>query len=361
MIDIRRIGKQISTGLSKAQINTFLKLDWLDSQKPSFKSACQLLDWMDTLPSGPGWQVMQLKVDGYDTGKKIDLVYCNGLEVVESLFGNPIFAQNMTFDPLCIQRNVEEEYGEWFTAQEDTLPEGMTLVPVIAASDKTPITRYTGGLEMHPLFLMIANIDADIHMKATAHAWQCVAFVPVVKFEVHPDYWTIFWSWLWHKCVNIVTEKLKCATNCREFMADLFDLPEQQLIATVSRNASPVTLTTLDKFGDSTSYTLDLIHTVSCQKKPWDLDAFQKLVKANHLLGVHLPFWWDWKNSNVCCFLIPKILHMVHKLFFNHVLKWCKEVVGSDELDTHYKVHHKHVRVHHFAAGVSHNLEGRET
>ncbi|KIO11448.1 hypothetical protein M404DRAFT_126753 [Pisolithus tinctorius Marx 270] len=343
-----RLGKFLAENLTQAQINTFLKLDWLDGQKPSFTSACQLLDWMDTLPSGPGWQVMQLEVDGYDTGKKIDLIYRDGLEVVESLFGNPIFAQNMTFDPLRIQRNGEEEYGEWFTAQEatriqDTLPDGATLVPVIAASDKTPITRYMGGLEMHPLFLTIANIDADVRMKATAHAWRCVAFVPVVKFEVHSDYQTILQSRLWHKCVDIVTEKLKRATNCGEFMADPFgdvrccytplvawtaDLPEQQLIAT----------------------------------KPWDLNAFQKLAKANHLLGVHLPFWRDWKNSDVCCFLVPEILHTVHKLFFDHVLKWCKEVVGSDELDTHYKVHHKHVGVRHFAAGVSHvsQMTGRE-
>ncbi|KIN93699.1 hypothetical protein M404DRAFT_35826 [Pisolithus tinctorius Marx 270] len=292
---------------------------------------------------------MQLEVDGYDTGKKIDLIYRDGLEVVESLFGNPIFAQNMTFDPLRIQRNGEEEYGEWFTAQEatriqDTLPDGATLVPVIAASDKTPITRYTGGLEMHPLFLTIANIDADVHMKATAHAWQCVAFVPIVKFEVHSDYQTILQSRLWHKCVDIVTEKLKRAANCREFMADPF---EQQLIATPFRTKA---------------YTLDLIHAVSCQKKPWDLNAFQKLAKANHLLGVHLPFWRDWKNSDVCCFLVPDILHTVHKLFFDHVLKWCKEVVGSDELDTHYKVHHKCVGVRHFAAGVSHvsQMTGRE-
>ncbi|KAI5998339.1 hypothetical protein F5J12DRAFT_724872, partial [Pisolithus orientalis] len=227
-----RLGKYLAENLMQAQINTFLKLDWvssdtLDGQKPSFTSVCQLLDWMDTLPLGPGWQVMQLEVDGYDTGKKINLIYCDGLEVVESLFGNLIFAQNMTFNLLCIQRNGEEEYGEWFTAQEvthiqDTLPDSATLVPVIAASDKTPITRYTGGLEMCPLFLMIANIDANVHMKATAHAWRCVAFVPIVKFEVHSDYQMILQSQLWHKCVDIITEKLKHATNCREFMANLF-------------------------------------------------------------------------------------------------------------------------------------------
>ncbi|KIN93700.1 hypothetical protein M404DRAFT_35827 [Pisolithus tinctorius Marx 270] len=56
-----RLGKFLAENLTQAQINPFLKLDWLDGQKPSFTSARQLLDWMDTLPSGPGWQVMQLE------------------------------------------------------------------------------------------------------------------------------------------------------------------------------------------------------------------------------------------------------------------------------------------------------------
>ncbi|KIK11805.1 hypothetical protein PISMIDRAFT_70299, partial [Pisolithus microcarpus 441] len=137
---------------------------------------------------------------------------------------------------------------------KDTLPEGATLVPIIAASDKTPVTRHTGSLEMHPLFLTIGNIDSDVHMKATAYAWHCVAFMPTVKFDIHPDYQTILQARLWHRCVDIVTEKLKRAANVGEFMTDPFgdvwhcftplvawtaDLPEQQLITSVSRNASP--------------------------------------------------------------------------------------------------------------------------
>ena len=74
---------------------------------------------------------------------------------------------------------------------QDQLPAGTTIVPIIAASDKTPVTRHTGGLEMHPLFITIGNINSNIRMKATSHAWQCVAFIPMPKFEVHPDYQTI--------------------------------------------------------------------------------------------------------------------------------------------------------------------------
>ena len=54
-----------------------------------------------------------------------------------------------------------------------------------------PITRHTGGLEMHPLFITIGNINSDIRMKATFHVWQCVAFISLPKFETHSDYQTI--------------------------------------------------------------------------------------------------------------------------------------------------------------------------
>lgn len=147
---------------------------------------------MDLLPPGPKWQTTQFEVQGYTTAAPIHLIWRDGLEVAKSLFGNPIFAQNMSFDPLHVWEGAQREYGEWFTANrafstqvcafflyhhilnyrlfQDQLPEGATIVPIIAASDKTPVTRQTGGLEMHPLFLTIGNIDSDIHMKATSHA-----------------------------------------------------------------------------------------------------------------------------------------------------------------------------------------------
>ena len=54
-------------------------------------------------------------------------------------------------------------------------------MPIILASDKTPVTRHTGGLEMHPIFLTIGNIASNICMKATTHAWSCVTFMPVIS------------------------------------------------------------------------------------------------------------------------------------------------------------------------------------
>lgn len=45
---------------------------------------------------------------------------------------------------------------------------------------------------------------------------------------------------------------------------------------------------------------------------------------------------------------------MLNTLFFNHILAWCKEVVSKDELNAHYKAHHKHIGMCNFISGISH-------
>ncbi|EGO00288.1 hypothetical protein SERLA73DRAFT_38065, partial [Serpula lacrymans var. lacrymans S7.3] len=121
------------------------------------------------------------------------------------------------------------------------LPVGATLVGIIGASDKTMVTRGTGGLEMHPIFFTIGNINSQVRMKATSHAWICAGFLPIPKFNRNSD---------------IATLLKDCARN-GAFFTDPFgqvqhtytplvvwiaDLPEQQLIACVAKNSSPVTL-----------------------------------------------------------------------------------------------------------------------
>jgi len=100
------------------------------------------------------------------------------------------------------------------------LPEGTTILPIMAASDKMPVTSHTGGLEMHPLFLTTGNIRSDVRMKATSHAWNLVAFMPIPKFDVHPDYQTILQARVWHKCVDIVCASLKIAARTGIYIPD---------------------------------------------------------------------------------------------------------------------------------------------
>ncbi|KAG1789210.1 uncharacterized protein HD556DRAFT_1244286, partial [Suillus plorans] len=283
----------------------------------------------------------------------------------------------------------QREYGDYMSADlawkiQDCLPLGATQVPIILGSDKTPVTRTTGGLEMHPIFITIGNLDSEVRSKATLRAWRCITYMPIAKFCVHPDYQTIFQARLWHKCVDLVCANLKLAAKTGCFMTDpskliryaftplvahVCDLPEACMIATVSKNASPLTMALQENFGDGVLYpprtgqhTLQLICEISKTIDVWDLDKFQKAAKVVNLSGVHMPYWRDWMFACPSVFLAGEILHTCLKFFADHPLNWTKEVVGKPELDARFITQHKRVGTRHFTKGITHvnQMTGRE-
>ncbi|KAG2031512.1 hypothetical protein BDR03DRAFT_846697, partial [Suillus americanus] len=143
------------------------------------------------------------------------------------------------------------------------LPKGATIILIITASDKTPVTKHTGGLKMHPLFLTIGNIQGNVRVKVTSHAWQCTAFMPIPTFIVNSDFQTLLQSCLWHKCIDLVCSNLKVTARVGEYMIDpsarlrycftplishIADLPEQLMITCITKNLSPVTTVTQKEF-----------------------------------------------------------------------------------------------------------------
>ena len=146
------------------------------------------------------------------------------------------------------------------------------------------------------------------------------------------------------------------------------DLPEQLMIACVTKSVSPISFAKQNQFGDGIPYvprdgelTLEKLWELCVTIDPWRLQEFLAAAKKAHLSGVQLPFWRDWQFSNPSIFLIGELLHTAHKFFFDHPFKWCKEVLGHDELDTHYRMQHRWVGTRHFN-GVSHvkQMTGRD-
>ncbi|KAG1907062.1 uncharacterized protein F5891DRAFT_940310 [Suillus fuscotomentosus] len=336
------LAKFLIKNLNQGQISRFLKLLWVKTrQQPTFKTAPQLLTFMDALPKGPQWRCTTIETDGYVTTHPVHLIWRDALEVTKHIFGNPIFANDMEFDPYEIFVDGEREYGEWMSSSRahdiqaciifyDELPRGATIVPIVLASDKTPVTRHTGGLEMHPTFLTIANIQSDIRMKATAHAWSCIAYMPIPQFICNPEFSSLLQARVWHRCMDIVCMNLKEAAAVGASMVDPLGL--------LRYGFTPLRI------------------------DPWKVQEFQEAAKASHLSGVQLPFWRDWRFADPAIFLAPELLHTCHKFFFDHILKWCKEVVGADELDTRFRSQHKRIGTRHFGQGVSHvsQMTGRE-
>ena len=118
---------------------------------------------------------------------------------------------------------------------------------------------------MHPVFLTIRNIQSDIQMQATSHAWCCIAFIPSPEFNIRSDFRTILLARVFHWLLDVITASLKVTAsdgtalvnpcgnirNCyTPLVMYIADLPEQQLIAGVAKNASPVTMAEQSQFGD---------------------------------------------------------------------------------------------------------------
>ncbi|KAG1827707.1 hypothetical protein EV424DRAFT_1471504 [Suillus variegatus] len=293
--------------LNQTQIDKFLKLKWLGDSKH------YSTNWMDALPCLAEWKVSKLEFTGYKTVHPIQLIWRDALEVIKQLFSDPVFTNNITFQPHVVHVGNQCKYGDYMSADlawkiQDCLPLGATQVPIILGSDKTPVTRTTGGLEMHPIFITIGNLDSEVHSKATLRAWRCITYMPVAKFPVHPDYQTILQAWLWHKFICYVYTPL---------VAHVCDLPEACMIAAVSKSASPLTMVSQENFGDGNA------------------------AKAVHLSGVHMPYWRDWNYACPSVFLAGEILHTCIKFFADHLLNWIKEVVGKFKLDARYINQHK--------------------
>ena len=237
------------------------------------------------------------------------------------------------------------------------------IILIVLASDKVPVTRMTSDIEMHPLFLTIANINLNVRMKVTSHAWACIAYTPMPEFLTNPEFHSVLEAHVWHRWLDIVCAGLKLATHTGTFMSDpnnltrycftplvayTTDLPEQLMIAGITKSSSPVTITETNQFGDAILYaprdgelTLQKLHELCQLIDPWRLQEFLAEAKKRHLNGVQLPFWRDWWFSNPSMFLIGELLHYGHKLFFDHPFKWCKELLGHDEIDARYHTQHK--------------------
>ncbi|KZV59171.1 hypothetical protein PENSPDRAFT_595941, partial [Peniophora sp. CONT] len=200
-------------------------------------------------------------------------------------------------------------------------------------------------------------------MKASSHAYAVAAYFPVPKFRnVAAPVQAILAARIYHICADVVTQTLKDACRspvylpgpdgrlrlCRTpLVASIDDRPEQVLIACTMHNQSSVTLATSKEFGDgilhpwrTRAHTLALIQQAVRECPDVDnIPKFYRVCQKLGLSGVTDPFWRDWGTPDIyeACpshFLVPELLHTGHKFFWDHPLKWIKELLKLDhELD----------------------------
>ncbi|KAG2053500.1 hypothetical protein BDR06DRAFT_982797 [Suillus hirtellus] len=159
---------------------------------------------------------------------------------------------------------------------------------------------------------------------------------------------------LFHHCMSLLLKPLIAAGRngvemvCTDLLiwqvfpilaAYVADFLEQCLVACCKENQCPKwdPLTSMMQDPEVTKYILEK------QKNGQHPIQFDD----NGLCAIFNPFWENLPHTNIFLAFIPDLLHQVHKV------KWCLEIVGEDEMDSHFKVMPDYPGLWHFKKGIS--------
>ncbi|KAK7029714.1 hypothetical protein R3P38DRAFT_3314401 [Favolaschia claudopus] len=383
------IGRWLMTsGVSQSKMDEYLKLDAVRTGlKPSFHNKRAFLRRIDALPQGPPWycQVFEIIGDEVDgNGKKktesVELWYRNPLDCIRELLGNPAFKEKMSFVPRRFFRNPDgtnREWSEMWTAEwwweiQQRLPAGASICPIIIASDKTQLTRFSGDQQAWPVYLTIGNIEKDTRRSASSYATVLLGYIPVSKLaSVDEKKRSAVTHQLFHNCMRAILaplveagkkgETMDCADGFVRRMfpilaAYIGDYPEQCLVACCRENSCPRCLVDPSKRGDlgarapwrEPEKVLEAIREQGAHTRPPEFKA--------HNLRLVDPFWSDLPHCDIFSCLTPDELHELHNgVFGDHLVNWSTDAMdgGKEELDARFRAMTPHPSLRHFKKGIS--------
>ncbi|KAI6033568.1 hypothetical protein BKA83DRAFT_14615 [Pisolithus microcarpus] len=139
--------------------------------------------------------------------------------------------------------------------------------------------------------------------------------------------------------------------------AYIVDTPEACMLACVCGKTSPVMMASHKDFSDAFWHerctgarTLSQLSRIQCD--PNDLERYFAQCKEFRLSSVAEPFWRNWPLTDPANFLTPEPLHHWYRKFWDHDVQWCKNALGTPELDFHYSVLHPIVGMRHFKDSI---------
>ena len=250
------------------------------------------------------------------------------------------------------------------------LPSGATIAALILSSDKTQLTQFQGDKKAWPVYLTIGNISKKIRRQPSTHATILVGYLPVAKLDCFSEGIRSLQGYrLFHHCMAMIFGgleqagregvKMVCADGWIRLVfillaAYVADYPEQCLVGCCMENRCPRCIVNPSDRGSPDEYPFrDKEETLELLKKHLsgrDPPKFERI----GLRAVYNPFWAQLPHCDIFRCFTPDILHQLHKgVFKDHLVSWCLQIMGENEIDKRFKAMNGFPGLRHFKKGIS--------
>ncbi|KAG9092719.1 hypothetical protein FRC06_011822 [Ceratobasidium sp. 370] len=352
--------------------------------------------------SGPEWVHADVKLPEAP-GERHSFFYRNLEKCGDFLFGTPRFAGKMAFAPtVVLGKDGVREYtsphtADYLNKRQRLLQPGTTLLGTILMSDAMQLSRFSGDVQAHAVYMSLTNVDKDIRNQISNGAWLLVRLIPKSTWDkslsgVEPKtrrmaLMHLYNRRLFHRCMEVLTRPLRKTEphealdpegNTRLVQQEMViygaDLEEQCHIEGTSPNSCPHCLSKGSELGDPGCQCARSSETIMRDIKtvlrtfnaaygrnpgPWE---FLEEGRRYGLNGVHKPWWRRLPAFDICQVLSPDMLHGIHKMFFDHIHRWNVNSLGDNEFDTRLKAQIPTFNQRMFPQGVTklQQLSGKE-